>query len=138
MLVKDLIGKQLDEAVVAIEIAEGRITDKPLVLGKPYYRDGFLFGEGREQTGTISKETGFPWVFHGAGCNYSPSLDWEIAGEILEKEKITLDRHDDGRWLAEMWTDDGMNSTGMEGETPLVAICRVYVYSRFGDEIEME
>lgn len=64
------------------------------------------------------------------------SLDWGIAGPIIERERISVisNYHEikEG-WLAESY--DGKVQTF--GPTPLIAAMRCFVSSRLGDEVDI-
>lgn len=76
------------------------------------------------------------WARHTHSVGYSPSTDWEVAGLIIDRERIALRdlfipgcppafeamlQRADVTWFA-------------RGELPLVAAMRVYVRSRFTEE----
>jgi len=73
---------------------------------------------------------------------YQPSTDWAQGGPIIERERlITQPRKTD--WAAcDTDPDNGLMyelrevaQFGATGPTPLVAAMRVYVASKFGDEV---
>jgi hypothetical protein len=61
------------------------------------------------------------------------SDDWGIAGPIIERNLITIFRHD------EEWFAHSQLSTpeDFHGDTPLIAAMRCYVASILGDEVEI-
>lgn len=63
------------------------------------------------------------------------SSDWNIAGPIIEKERISIEQHKDtDKWNAFMF------STGdceMFAPTPLIAAMRCYVASKMGDVVKV-
>ena len=66
--------------------------------------------------------------------NYS--THWGAGGSIIERERICL--RDTGEEGELMWeaTDQREDKT-YRGATPLIAICRCYVASIYGEEIEI-
>ena len=75
-------------------------------------------------------------LFEGA-CHDEPapnySTDWGIAGPIIERNLITIFRHD------EEWFAHSQLSTpeDFHGDTPLIAAMRCYVASKLGDTIDI-
>jgi hypothetical protein len=60
------------------------------------------------------------------------STDWALAGPIIKREGVSLNRITDALWEATImgeWTEDG--------PTPLIAAMRCYAGSRLGNEIEI-
>ena len=74
---------------------------------------------------------------------FQPSRSWADGGPIIEREKITL--FHDAWWeagmLAELSCSYGAASLEMnfkaKGETALVAAMRAFVYSRYGDTVDL-
>lgn len=74
---------------------------------------------------------------------FSPSAAWSVGGPIIERERIGLIARR-GEWEAFLFDDttryyhidDGMH-TNYIATTPLIAAMRVYVASKFGDEIDL-
>lgn len=80
--------------------------------------------------------------FHPAVC-YDPSHDWALGGPIFEREGFGICKFyeptdgpipEGGEWCA-LWRDDSMRA---DGPTPLVAGMRLFVMSRFGEEVAEE
>lgn len=66
---------------------------------------------------------------------YSPSLDWSIAGPIIERERICTGWSALwGCWIARDLRNAAISPAG---PTPLIAAMRCYVASRLGDEVEV-
>lgn len=69
---------------------------------------------------------------------YSPSTNWQQGGPLIEKYKLDVFF----TWKASRWdaliSDDPSCSYRYrgEGETPLIAVCRCIVASKYGDEVE--
>lgn len=61
---------------------------------------------------------------------YSPSTDWSLGGPIIERERINITERDGGAWQAHY-----SGSWAKHGPTPLVAVMRAYVASKFGYEV---
>jgi hypothetical protein len=62
---------------------------------------------------------------------YSPSTNWALGGEIIERERISLLDQGGDCWLATcVWTE-------MFGDTHLIAAMRSYVGSKLGDEVQI-
>lgn len=73
--------------------------------------------------------------FKEPDCYYAPSVKWELAGPIIEREKIAIMCPSTG----DFW-DARANVFPAEywrGETPLIAAMRCYVASKLGDEVEI-
>lgn len=72
-------------------------------------------------------------------CRYS--TDWNLAGPIIEREKIRLVFRDLGTasyWCAEAHEAyQGNQYIDGKGPTPLIAAMRAFVASRLGDEVEI-
>lgn len=114
MRVTDLSGAELDYWVAKADGREARINhgETEILLPQSEHR-----GIGNQ------------WFL------FDPSVRWDKAGPIIEREKIALNIHADGtEWYA--WFP--MSKTlprGYNGPTPLVAAMRAYVASKFGDEV---
>ena len=63
---------------------------------------------------------------------YSPSIDWALAGPIIERELIAIGFDDEFGWI-------GIDMDGFYfmGATPLEAALRCYVVSKLGAEIDI-
>lgn len=77
-------------------------------------------------------------TYNGIGYSCAPTLysvDWELAGPIIEQEKIGLEIHPSG----EMWMARPFNSSYLAvwGKTPLIAAMRCFVVIKLGDEIDL-
>lgn len=72
---------------------------------------------------------------------YSPFMNWEMFGPIIEREKIRIEPSaTHSGWFAV--TDPGCYAIPSErhyadGPTPLIAAMRCYVASKLGDEVEI-
>jgi hypothetical protein len=62
---------------------------------------------------------------------WRPSTDWEQAGPIIEREKVSLEWTGED-WMAYIWHD-----REYFGRTPLIAAMRSYVDHVIGDEVEL-
>jgi len=83
-------------------------------------------------------EGGACWQMqHGdTKCPYSPSTDWSQGGPIIERERISI--HWDsylGIWKSYADTSDPIKRIA-SGKTPLIAAMRLYVLSKFGEEVD--
>ena len=74
------------------------------------------------------------------------SSDWELAGPIIEREKIEIVRGNDlifpkgngkGELYEKLWLASYHGGRKFHGQTPLAAAMRCYVASRIGDEIDI-
>lgn len=63
---------------------------------------------------------------------FCPSSDWSQGGEIIERERISIQDCGGDQWVA----DDAINQL-MYGHTPLIAAMRCYVASKLGDEVDI-
>lgn len=125
----ELTGALLDAAVAkASGIAEFEVIRVPRAHGGTARCQAVLPGEDGQSYWT----------------EFAPTTDWEIAGAIIDQERIRLDPRDepamfDGqrvegpRWLARI----PASSTNEMGPTALVAVCRAYVASKLGAEVEL-
>jgi hypothetical protein len=77
-------------------------------------------------------------------CNeWSPSTNWMQGGAIFEREGFGICKfHEqtdgpcpEGREWCALWRDDSMRA---DGPTPLIAGMRLYVMSKFGEEVSEE
>ena len=69
-------------------------------------------------------------------CHFSPSTTWLQCGVIIGRERIQVSPHSH-HWSATLiHTDRGMVISQC-GDTPLIAVCRCYVASKLGDEVEI-
>lgn len=69
---------------------------------------------------------------------YSPFMNWEMLGPLLEREKISVEIKPHGYWMASYqynYADEKRFLT--LGDTPLVAAMRCFVQATLGDEIEI-
>jgi len=74
------------------------------------------------------------FIEHSAkSVRYSPSVNWEYAGPIIEREHICIGYSEVHGWGADFQDDVPYR---WHGKTPLIAAMRVFVASRFGDEVE--
>ena len=73
------------------------------------------------------------YYFEGDPAMWQPSTDWAQGGPIIERNLITIFRHD------EEWFAHSQLSTpeDFHGDTPLIAAMRCYVASQLGDEVEI-
>jgi hypothetical protein len=71
----------------------------------------------------------------------NPSIYWSVAGEIIERERISIIReHWDDEWLAGMNAEVGVHERldhAMRGPTPLIAAMRTFVSAKLGDEVDL-
>jgi hypothetical protein len=63
---------------------------------------------------------------------YEPTRDWSLAGPIIESEKISM------VWSGTAWTarkSEGVQTSSISEESPLIAAMRCFVASKFGDSV---
>ena len=89
------------------------------------------FGGHEEWDGTLR---GVDCVSDMQGGVFSPSVNWEQGGTIIEREGVELAMHAD-QWRAVMHLEGG--SIYVDGPTLLIAAMRCYVASQLGDEVEI-
>lgn len=82
----------------------------------------------------------FVWAYCASTSNYSSN--WELGGEIIDREKITIIYVDptDAKPLGsgDFWTADiPFAEIGYTAQTPLIAAMRCYVASKLGASIEV-
>lgn len=65
-------------------------------------------------------------------CTYSPSTDWSLGGQIIERERIELRDKGGDQWIA----DDNLNTRHV-GPTPLIAAMRCYAAARLGEMVDV-
>jgi hypothetical protein len=115
--VSELEGALLDAAVA---MAEG---ERPQLYG---VRECLL--EPKEEFGALR--------------HYRVSSDWQTAGPIIERERISIRVYPDGEVSADVAAEFaggeiiGSLARG-DGPTPLLAAMRAYVASKFGEEVEL-
>jgi len=80
------------------------------------------------------------FIEHSAkSVRYSPSVNWEYAGPIIESEKIRIAPcagKPERLWNACLPFRDLNNFQHFYGPTPLIAAMRAFVASKFGNEVE--
>lgn len=73
--------------------------------------------------------------------NYNPSIDWKLAGPIIEREFIATESPRAVGWQASMWSDERNPITGHHrfgaGDTLIIAAMRCYVSHKLGDTVEI-
>lgn len=90
--------------------------------------------EGANLDYWVCKAYGRPYSASGSPIGpptYSPSTDWSQGGPIIEREKMDIGLHENGKdWVAvrERWKWN-------VGPTPLIAAMRCLVASKFGEEV---
>lgn len=71
------------------------------------------------------------------GCStdevFNPSTNWNLAGPLIEFEMITVTPADFAGFEAFVWP----KGEAVWGDTALEAICRCFVKSKLGDEIDL-
>ena len=72
------------------------------------------------------------WTFEPDGCD-SYSTDWAQGGPLIERNLITIFRHDE-EWFAHSQLS---MPEDFPGDTPLIAAMRCYVASKLGDEVDV-
>lgn len=95
-----------------------------------------------EQDGAIMFKNPQQWP--GGNVVFRPSENWSDAGPIIERERIAVEPKYGfpGTWCAcfdpsgEYEAEDRI--VLCEGESPLIAAMRAYVYSKFGNTVELE
>jgi hypothetical protein len=71
--------------------------------------------------------------------DFAPSTDWQLAGLIIEEERISLTPRDwgwDALYHDRLFEEDGTEHL-MAGASPLIAAMRCYVASKLGDEVDV-
>ena len=83
----------------------------------------------------------------GLMWGYKPSIDWDQGGPIIERERINLlcrkqpSDPNRARWSAFIYRfshhmgENDSSITNLDGQTPLIAAMRCYVFTHFGSEI---
>lgn len=73
---------------------------------------------------------------NGDCWTYEPSVKWELAGPIIEREHINISNSLTAHWMAFIY--DGVDMLYMiDGQTPLIAAMRCYVASKLGDDVDV-
>lgn len=88
----------------------------------------------------VAKAEGVPveadgFVWEVGRAVYAYSIDWSLAGPIIEREKLNL-AYLGGTRLSRWAAEDGQKAMAY-GPTPLVAAMRCYTASKLGDEVEI-
>ena len=131
MRTKDLTGPALDWAVAQIVHA------------------GLRYKYGEPVFSPTTKRTYQTEGLQQIGVNYSPSTEWSQGGRLIAETNIALSPLPNGTWRA--YAPEGTRleialgrqmetfnwTHKQEALTPLVAVCRVYVASRLGDEVDV-
>lgn len=118
MKVSELTGAELDYWVAK---AEGHTELELVKSGERHFCEVVLPGEDGEEYWT----------------EYKPSTDWERAGLIIERERISTEpmHHDIEPWIARIPRPNFPFKIHVYGPTPLIAAMRAYVALKFGDEV---
>lgn len=68
--------------------------------------------------------------------SYAPSTCWHCGGPMIEKYSVWVcgPTQQEPNWCA--WSDS-VAEPNMEGDTPLIAICRAIVASKLGDTVSV-
>jgi hypothetical protein len=68
---------------------------------------------------------------------FSPSSDWEIAGPIIERERIMVEPPGGVHSTQDEWASSVVSSRGplQWGGTPLEASMRAFVAAKFGEDV---
>ena len=107
MKTSELTGAALDWAVAKCESLDCYIEDGVVHLkGQPFDTD---------------------WRY------WLPSTDWAQGGPLIERNLITIFRHDE-EWFAHSQLS---MPEDFPGDTPLIAAMRCYVASRLGDSVNV-
>lgn len=111
--VNELTGMALDWAV-------GMAVGKPLVIRSP-------IGQPNSPR-VVWEQVGD----HGGVVRFAPSSNWEQGGPLMDRFKPDLNRWWNGQLLAEIYgdPDDSSLFVACQGETYLIASCRVIVADR--------
>jgi hypothetical protein len=73
------------------------------------------------------------WVGKDSNIDYEPSTNWAQGGQIIERERITVEYSaDPDTWCACIMADQEVY-----GPTALIAAMRCYVASEMGEEVEV-
>ena len=71
-------------------------------------------------------------VLRDGEVKYTPSTDWAQGGVLIEPENLWVGPLENGH----SWGAKGIKNYSY-GSTPLIAVCRCYVASKLGDEVEI-
>lgn len=135
--VHELEGALLDAAVA---LADGRLeTEADEHPSQPgwYRRTREEWGEhivrwyAQDDDGNETDEVGGAEPISNWG---SPSSDWALGGQIIERERISIypGAPDTGNWFAH--TDP--RARHWPGATPLIAAMRAFCAAKLGDEVD--
>ena len=71
--------------------------------------------------------------------SYHPSIKWQQGGPIIDRELLGVypSQSQSGVWAARPDHNNYPNQSHQYGSTPLIAAMRCYVYSKFGEFIEI-
>ncbi|KWK74127.1 phage protein NinX family protein [Burkholderia ubonensis] len=122
MKVSELTGALLDYWVAHAQGRRAEIVDgKAIVV--------------RIRAGILDDNGGGTYVLRGP---YQPSTRWDVGGEIIERERITVTPvYRGAEWGAYIrnccYESDDVDQIG---PTPLVAAMRAFVALKFGDEVD--
>ena len=141
MKTRDLTGPALDWAVAK---CEGTLpTHNTVVACRPFEADvrehkHLLCTADDDAHAREQCENAYPGceiigVFECTVGKYSSR--WEMAGPIIERERISISTEENG-WSANICAPRYGLSLGF-GPTPLVAAMRAFVSSKLGDEVEI-
>lgn len=121
MKVSELIGVELDYWVARAQGLRAEIVDGRAIAER--VRIGFLDGSG---------------PYRSICGSYQPSTRWDVGGELIERERITVTpvyRGDGwGAYIRNCCYES--DDPDQIGPTPLVAAMRAFVARKFGDEVD--
>lgn len=77
---------------------------------------------------------------------YSPSTAWSVAGQIIDREHLSIEYLGSSAWRAGVTREDGLDiqEPGLpwplvrHGETALTAAMRAYIASKMGEDVPDE
>jgi len=84
-----------------------------------------------------------PTLPHFRVEDWHPSTQWAQGGPIIERERISVETDRMLRpeapvtWVAFIW-DDPKHYTSLGAPTPLIAAMRLYVMTKYGEELDEE
>lgn len=109
---------------------EGALLD--YWVGRAYGLDAHELRRDASGTSYVDRQWGV-----GNRVKFSPSTDWAQAGQFIEREKIAFwpGSERESAKARKIYADEAGRIFLHIGATPLIAIMRTYVDSKFGEEV---
>ena len=131
MEAKQLTGADLDLAVAMTGEWKTAHELFPTMTLDPTFKGAHIVDHGDERVCYLEPRN----PFRQGPQEYSPSTDWRIGGQIIEREGMAVMQLQGGTWAGFHPINPGMQWTG---PTPLIAAMRAFVAGKTSEQAVME